>query len=93
MSVAFKQGYIQSAFQENGQIDKEGIIPNPEKLFGTYRGSIDNDHYLKNSDKIISTYYNEMYLKGRIEEASFDREKVVSDYDSVGNHLSRDFGI
>ena len=93
MSVAFKQGYIQSAFRENGQIDKEGIIPNPDKLLGTYRGSIDNNHYLKNKDNIIKTYYDEMYLKGRIEEATFEREGVVSDYDSVGNHVNRDFGI
>ena len=93
MSVTFKQGYIQSAFQENGQIDKQGILPNPEKLLGTYRGSIDNDNYLKNQNDIIKTYYNEMFLKGRIEESSFEREGVVSDYDSIGNHVNRDFGI
>ena len=34
-----------------------------------------------------------MYLKGRIEEVLFEREGVVSDYDSVGNHVNRDFGI
>ena len=34
-----------------------------------------------------------MYLNGRIEESTFDKEGVVSDYDDMGNHVNCDFGI
>ena len=32
-----------------------------------------------------------MYLTGRIEEASFDKMKIIRDTDSKGNEISRDF--
>ena len=34
-----------------------------------------------------------MYVNGRIEETTFETKGVVSDFDSVGNHVNRDFGI
>lgn len=93
MAVAFKEGHIQSAFKANGQIDKEGIIPNIHALAGTYRGSITKDHYLNDTDTILKTFYKDMYLNGRIEESKFDKEGVVSDFDDEGNLISQDFGI
>ena len=32
-----------------------------------------------------------MYLTGRIEEASFDKMKIIRDTDSKGNEIRRDF--
>ena len=93
MAAAFKEGHIQSAFKSNGQINKEGIIPDVHALAGTYRASITNDHYLKDTTTIIKSYYKEMYLTGRIDEKTFDRDNVVRDYDNVGNYITRDFGI
>ena len=51
MAAAFKEGLIQSAFKSNGQINKEGIIPDVHSLAGTYHASITNDHYLKDTTK------------------------------------------
>ena len=93
MSAAFKEGHIQSAFKATGHIDEEGILPSVDKMLGTYRGVIDDSHYLKNSEKIISTFYDDVYLKGRVEESVFDREEVVRDYDSKGTYVSRDFEV
>ena len=91
MAAAFKEGHIQSAFKSNGQINKEGIIPDVHALAGTYRASITSDHYLKDTTPIIKSYYKEMYLTGRIEEASFDKMKIIRDTDSKGNEIRRDF--
>ena len=46
---------------------------------------MDDANYLKDSDTIIKTFYDEVYLNGRIEEETFDREGVVRDYNSNGN--------
>ena len=62
-------------------------------MIGTYRGVIDEENYLYISEYIIKTFYDEVYLKGRIEESSFDRENAVSDYDSKGNFVTQDFDI
>jgi hypothetical protein len=62
-------------------------------LVGTYRGGINKDHYLHNPEKIVKTFYEEMYLNGRVEESSFDKEKLDMDRDSNGNIITRDFGI
>ena len=94
MSTACTTEIIQSAFRDNGQLDGDnGVIPNIKNLLGTYRGSIGDDHYLKQGEKIIKTFYKETYMKGRIEESSFDNAKIDHDRDRVGNIITRDFGI
>ena len=52
MASAFTTEIIQSAFRDNGQIDTDnGVIPNIDKMLGTYRGSIGDNHYLKRKVK------------------------------------------
>ena len=94
MSTACTSEIIQSAFRDNGQLDTEnGVMPNIAKLIGTYRGSIGEGHYLKDSENIIKKYYDENYMNRRIEESTYDKEKVDNDRDRLGNIISRDFGI
>ena len=93
MSAAFKEGHIQSAFRATGHIDTEWVLPSIKNIVGTYRGIIDDTNYLNDTEKIVSTFYDDVFLNGRIEEDKFDRERVVRDYDSTGNYVSRDFEI
>ena len=94
MTSSFTSPIIQSAFRDNGQLDPEnGAIPNVKALLGTYRGSITKDHCLTKSDNLIKKYYHETITTGRIDENSFDIDKVVNDTDSRGNTISRDFDI
>ena len=53
MAATFKEGHIQSAFKSNGQINKEGLIPDIYALAGTYCASITKDHYLNDTSNII----------------------------------------
>ena len=94
MGSAFTPEIIMQAFRDNGQIDlDESAIPNIEGLMGMYRGNIPNDHILKQYKKIIETYYREMFLNGRVEESTFEKEHVEPDRDSQGNEVNRDFLI
>ena len=60
-------------------------------MVGTSCGLIHKDHCLHQCTSLIQMFYNEMYLTGRIEEASFDKMKIIRDTDSKGNEISRDF--
>ena len=41
----------------------------------------------------LLNFNKETYLNGKIEESSFDKEKLDLDRDSVGTIVTRDFGI
>ena len=94
MASAFTLDIIQSAFCDNGMLDQVNeVMPCLKNLVGTYRGGIDKDHYLRNPERIVKKFYKETYLNGRVEESSFDKEKLDMDRDSLGNIITRDFGI
>ena len=94
MGTAFTPDIIISAFEDNGQIDRvEGVLPSIQAMINTYRGSINDEHYLSNQQAIIRTYYKEVYANGMIKESSFDRDGVVTDTDSSGKFVNRDFSI
>ena len=94
MGAAFTPNNIISAFEDNGQIDREErVVPNVQAIVNTYRGSIDENHYLNDPSAVIETFYSDVYMNGRIQEAAFDKEGVITDIDSNGTHVNRDFGI
>ena len=94
MGAAFTPNNIISAFEDNGQIDREErVVPNVQAIVNTYRGSIDENHYLNDPSAVIKTFYSDVYMNGRIQEAAFDKEGVITDIDSNGTHVNRDFGI
>ena len=94
MASAFTTANIQSAFRDNGMIDEcNQVIPNVKSMLGTYRGCIGRNHYLDDGMGIIRQFYKETYMNGRIQESSFDNLNIDQDKDSLGNVVSRDFGI
>ena len=91
---AYNRNSILSGFHDNGQIDKKKLhLPCLRSIIGTYRGPISKDHCLHDSTSLIRKFYSEMYLTGRIEESTFDKEDIVHDTDSLGNKVCRDFSV
>ena len=68
-------------------------FPQFEGLTGTYCNNMSPDHFLTKMDKIAKMYYDESFFKGKIEEASYDANNVIKDYDSLGNEVNCDFDI
>ena len=76
---------VRKGFIYNGQLDVETTsVPSLRNLLNTYRGD-PNESCLVDKDQLFEHYFEEMYLTGTIQEASFDRNNVPFDKDSNEN--------
>ena len=90
---AYSVSNVKKGFVLNGQLDNDSkLVPCLENIVHTYRGDL-NGTVLEDKGRLLDQFYEEMFSKGIIEEASFDQYNVPYDTNFEGNHVMRDMNI